>query len=149
MLSHFQVYHLKEELLADQSKLMVVALHCPRKIYRKARSLGVSHCCHMAEVIEEVKAELAEIEIQSISLEQQASSTKGRKRKTFDQSNDKDTEGQITLPMLLFFIPHLRLTLPCLAKKKKKKTKKQKHLNPHTFSQMLLPIPPSLMSFYL
>ena len=93
----FQVYHSKEEFLADQSKLMVVALHCPRKVYREARSLGVSHCCHMAEVIEEVKVELAETEIQSMSLEQQVSSAKGRKRKTFDQSNDKDIE-KVRLP---------------------------------------------------
>ena len=29
----FQVYHSKEEFLADQSKLMVVALHFPGKVY--------------------------------------------------------------------------------------------------------------------
>ena len=93
----FQVYHSKEELLADKSKLMVVALNCPRKVYREARSLGVGHCCYMAEVIEEMKAKSSETEIQSISLEQQASSAKGKKRKNFDQSNDKDTE-KVRLP---------------------------------------------------
>jgi len=28
-----KVYHLLEEFFADQSKLMVVALHCPGKVY--------------------------------------------------------------------------------------------------------------------
>ena len=60
----FQVYHSKEEFLADQSKLMVVALHCPRKVYREARSLAVGHCClTMADLIEEVKEEESEIQI--------------------------------------------------------------------------------------
>ena len=76
----------------------------------------------MAEVIEEVKAESSETEIQSLSLEQQASSTKGRKRKTFDQSNDKDTE-KVRLPYScsFFLSPTWDLPCPCLAKKKKKK----------------------------
>ena len=118
----FQVYHSKEELLADKSKLMVVALNCPRKVYREARSLGVGHCCYMAEVIEEVKAKSSETEIQSISLEQQASSAKGKKRKNFDQSNDKNTE-KVRLPYSCSFSssPIWDLPCPCLAKKKKKK----------------------------
>ena len=60
---------------------MTVALRCPGNVYREARSLGVSHCCYnMAEVTEGVKEEESEIEIDTINLEQQASSTRGRKR---------------------------------------------------------------------
>ena len=77
----FQGYHWLENFLADQSKLMTVALHCPGNLYREARSLGVSHCCYnMAEVTEGVKEEESEIEIDPINLEQQVSSIRGRER---------------------------------------------------------------------
>ena len=53
-----------------------VALHYPRKVYIEKPGALV----WATDLIEEVKEEESEIEIDSVNLEEQASSTKGRKR---------------------------------------------------------------------
>ena len=65
-----------------------MALHYPRKVYIEKPGALV----WATDLIEEVKEEESEIEIDSVNLEEQASSAKGRKRKNSHQSNGLDSE---------------------------------------------------------
>ena len=50
-------------------------------IYWESRSLGVGYCCYnMGDLIEELKEEESEIEIDSVNLEEQTSSARARQR---------------------------------------------------------------------
>lgn len=108
-------------------------------IHREARSVGVGHCYFtMADLIEDVKEEDSEIEIDSVSLERQASIAVQRKRKMSDHPKGLDKE-QVRLPYSCPSSSSPSLPLPGT----------KPLLSAHPFSQSPPSQPPSIMSFWM